>query len=206
MSIPFYAQAVAQSKAQGEAEKAQGIANIRQQLIQFGLVPENFQDKWGALDDTTKALIQKNTDTGISAYARMLDDRKYGITDFVNRLSATGMRRSGTKGAGLRRRQLAFDRNLQDALGALLGNIGGVYNAWSNSEYGRSQYLTNLLAQVYSQYYQPSGGGGGGSAPVASQPQTGYGNYGSYTYSAGTGPTQGYDETRFTGTPGRFLD
>lgn len=152
-SNPYYQQFVAQMNAAGAAQAASTRAAIQQALIAFGLVPGGFQDSMGALDDATRELIQKNTDTGISGYARMLEAKKTGITDLVNRLQAKGLRRSGARGAGLRKNQLGFDRNFADAIAALLGQTNSLYGQYAMGEAERQMALSQMLAQAYQNYY-----------------------------------------------------
>ena len=121
---PYYRQVKSILDAMSVAERANFRNQIQGILISFGLVPGNFVDKFGALDDVTKQLIQKNTDTKISRWARMLEGLQLQNTDLVNRLTAQGLRRSGARGAGLRRNQLGFDRESSDAIGSLLGTSG----------------------------------------------------------------------------------
>lgn len=194
--VPLYGQAKSNLLAQSEAEKAAGITSIRQALVQFGLIPATgFEDKWGALDATTKNLAQTNTDTGISTYARLLEGKNDSIKALLADLNAKGLRRSGAKGYQLRRRQLDFDRNFQDSLSALLGRIGGIYNTYTQNEYSRQQSLFNLLAQIYSQYYNPYANSGGGS----SSPSTGGSSQTYYNSQAGASPYQPQSDGYYTG-------
>ncbi len=173
-SNPFYQQMVSRVNASGAAQAASTRAAIQQALIAFGLVPEGFNDTMGALDDTTKALIEKNTSTGISGYARLLEAKKEGIKDLVNRTTARGLRRSGARGAGLRKNQLGADRQLADSLAALQSQIGGYYGQYAQSEADRQNQLASTLASIYSYYY----GSGGGYQPYAPPSSGGGGSSG----------------------------
>lgn len=156
-SNPYYQQVLAAVNAGGLADAANTRAAIQQALVGFGFVPGGFKDKLGALDATTRALIQKNTDTGISGYARLLEGRSEGIKGLVNRLQARGLRRSGAKGYGLRKNQLDFDRNFADAVANLLGQTGGMYSQYAQNEAARQQQLANAMAWVYQNYYTGQG-------------------------------------------------
>lgn len=138
---PYYNQLESLYRAQGAAEAASMRSAIQQMLIGMGLVPEGFTDKFGALDNTTKALIDKNTKTGISTYARLLEQKQEGIKNLINRLNARGLRRSGARGYGLRKNQLGADRNLADVLSRLMGDIGGMYSQYTGNEYARQAAL-----------------------------------------------------------------
>lgn len=187
-SNPYYQQMISQMNAMGASDAANTRASIQQALIAFGLVPGGFKDQMGALDDATRALIQKNTDTGISGYARLLEAKKTGITDLVNRLQARGLRRSGAKGYGLRRNQLGFDRNLADALASLLSNTGGAYANYASGEQQRQMAIASALASAYQNYFTSAGdyganyyGGGGGPTGLASGGTAGSWGYGTPT-------------------------
>ena len=181
MANPYYQQIKSILDAQGVAEAANTRSSIQQALISFGLVPEGFRDKMNALDDLTKNLIAKNTESGISSYARLLQGKTDSIKDLVNRLSSRGLRRSGSKGFGLRRGQLDFDRVFQDSLSQLLGYTGGLYSTYANNKYNRQLQLAQTLFQLAQQYGGSGGGGGGGggggsqlSAPAPPGPPSGY--------------------------------
>lgn len=160
-SNPYYQQALAGVNAAGAADAANTRAAIQQALVAFGFVPGGFKDKLGALDATTRALIQKNTDTGISGYARLLEGREEGIKDIVRRLQGRGLRRSGAKGALLKKNQLGYDRNFADAVANLLGGVNSQYGQYAQNEYARQQNLQDALRWVYQNYYTPSGGSSG---------------------------------------------
>lgn len=132
--------------SQSAGQSADTKAAIQQALISYGVVPQGFEDKFGALDDTTRALIQKNTDTGISGYARMLQDKEDAQRQMLAGLSAKGLRRSGAKGWLGRRAQLNWDRQSADATNALLSDIGGKTRAFADSEQQRKMQLLQALA------------------------------------------------------------
>lgn len=168
---PYYAQLESLYRAQGAAEAASMRSAIQQMLIGMGLVPEGFTDKFGALDDTTKALIQKNTDTGISTYARLLEQKREGMKSLINRLNARGLRRSGARGYGLRKNQLNADRNLSDVVSRLLGDVGGMYSQYTGNEYARQAALIaaamNSSAGSWGSTWNNPAGGGGGAGPAS---------------------------------------
>jgi len=164
-SNPYYRQVAANVASQGAAEAGSTRDSIRQALIQYGLVPQNFQDKLGALDDTSRSLIGKATESGVSTHARLIEQRQQAIRNLVTRLTARGLRRSGAKGYGLRKKQLDFDRQQSDALGQLLGGVNSMYLNYGMGEFGRQQSLANAMSQVFQNFY---GGGGGGSSNFGS--------------------------------------
>lgn len=151
MGSPYYQQVLAATNSAAAADAAARRSAIQQALISFGEVPEGFADKYGDIDALTRELAGKNTTSGISAKARLLEARNDAIRQFSRQLSARGMRRSGAKGWGLRRRQLDFDRNYSDALGKLLGYTSGLYNQFAANEYARQIGLANALANASSQ-------------------------------------------------------
>lgn len=157
--------------------------SIRQMLIGMGLVPGGFQDKFGALDDTTRELIKKNTDTGISTYARLNEQKSMGIKDLINRLNARGLRRSGARGYGLKRNQTAYDRNLNDVMSQLMQQVGSMYGNYSANEYARQAALIMAAMNSYSggggSSYTPGPSGGSSNPGSGSTPYTGPMNVGS---------------------------
>jgi len=167
---PYYDQLASMYRAQGAAEAAGMRDSIRQMLIGLGLAPANFQDKFGALDPTTRALIQKNTDTGISTYARLNEQKGLGIKDLINRLNARGLRRSGARGYGLRKNQLNYDRNLSDVISQLMQQVGGMYSGYSQNEYARQAALIQAAMNYYGGSYNSSSNNPASSNPGASGP------------------------------------
>ena len=145
---PYYQQVLAATNSAAAADAAARRASIQQALISFGLVPEGFQDKYGDIDPLTRELADKNTSSGLSTRARLLEARSDAIKSFSRGLSAKGLRRSGAKGYGLRRRQLDFDRSYSDSLGKLLGYTGGLYNQFASNEYQRQLGLAGALANA----------------------------------------------------------
>ena len=170
---PWYDQMRSLFQAQSQGEQANLRSAIQQMLIGMGLVPQGFDDKFGALDDTTKALIQKNTDTGISTYARLLEGKKDNLRDITSRLTSRGLRRSGARGNAMRRGQLGFDRNLSDFMSQLMGDIGNKYGQFSMNEYQRQLGLINAAMSNWSNWSSPGSGGPsaspGPSAPAPAQ-------------------------------------
>lgn len=147
---PWYNQLESLFRAQGASEQAAMRSALQQMLIGYGLVPENFEDKFGALDDVTRKLIQKNTDTGISTMARLREQRMLGNRDLINRLNARGLRRSGAKGYGLRKNQLGFDRDFADSLSQLMGQVGSKYSQYASNDSARQMALMQAAMQYFS--------------------------------------------------------
>lgn len=194
-SNPYYSQWKSAQQAYLTGVESNARSGIKQALIAFGLIPENFEDKLGSLDDTTRSLIKTNTDTGISQYARLLEGRSDAIRSVIQSLQNKGLRRSGAKGYLLRRRQLEYDRNFQDALGQLLGYIGGQYQGLSSAQMQSKQAEASFLAQLFNTYYNPYAGGGGSSPGGGSAaPSTTY-----YNSAAGASPYQPQADGYYTG-------
>lgn len=171
VSSPFYQQALAATQAAGAADAAARRAAIQQVLIQFGLVPDNFQDKYGDIDATTRSLAQQNTQSGISAVARLKQALSDAQRNSSRSLAARGLRRSGARGYQMRRNQLGYDQSYSDALNSLLSGINQTYQGFAQGEYGRSMSLAQALQNAIGNMsfsYRPSGGGGGAS--FSSQP------------------------------------
>ncbi len=164
-SSPYYQQVLASTNSSAAADAASRRTAIQQAVIGWGDAPEGFSDKFGDVDQLTRDLASKNTSTGISTKARLLQARTDAIRKFTRSLSARGLRRSGAKGYGLRRRQLEFDQGYADALSKLLGYTGSTYSQFGQNEYQRQLALANALAyasQSLGAYGGASGTGGGG--------------------------------------------
>jgi hypothetical protein len=163
-SDPYFNQIKSMLMAQSQDQAASTKAQIQKMLIGFGMVPEGFQDKLGALDDLTKSLIQKNNESGIATHARLLEGKRDVMRSLVGRLSSSGLRRSGTKGAKLRKGQLDYDRIMADSLQELLGQVGNAYSGYASSEQQRQMQLLSALqsSNMYSGAGSTQGGGGGG--------------------------------------------
>lgn len=166
-SDPYYQQMLSLTQAQSMADAAARREAVQKALISFGLVPEGFQDRYRDISDLTRQLAQKNTVSGISTYARLLQSRKDTIRNLINALTARGLRRSGAKGFGLNRAQLSYDQNFSDALNSLLSFVQNAYSTFSQSEYSRQMALLQALQQA-SEYYVPSTGAGIGPYSPAS--------------------------------------
>lgn len=149
---PYFQQFQAANQAQQTADLSDTKSQIQQILIQLGLIPGNYVDKLGALDDTIRQLIEQNTQSGISQYARMLEAKSDVQRETVGNLAARGLSRSGAKGHRLRRNQLNFDRNFSDALTAVLSNIGQLQSGYANREFGRQMNLSQFLASLMSSW------------------------------------------------------
>lgn len=144
---PYYQSVLANVNAQNAAAGQNRREAIQQALIRFGLVPEGFQDRYGDIDPATRTLAGENTATGISTQARLLEARKEAIRQFSRSLAARGLRRSGARGFGLRKRQLDYDRANTDALDELLAFIRGQYGTYAGVEQAGQGALTEALAQ-----------------------------------------------------------
>lgn len=168
---PYYQQYQAQNQAADAADLAATKSALQQLLIQFGLVPEGFQDKYGALDDTIKQLIQKNTDTGISGYARLLEGKQDAQRAAINNLARRGLTRSGEKGFDLRRGTMDFNRNYSDALNTVLGSANQLQTGYAGRQMDRQSALSQFLAQLAAQVNSFNTGRSGGVPRPPSVPQ-----------------------------------
>lgn len=160
-SNPYYQQVLAAVNAAGAADAAGRRSGIQQALIGFGEAPAGFADKFGDVDALTRELAEKNTTSGISTKARLVQARADAIREMSRAQAAKGLRRSGARGYGLRKRQLEFDQGYSDSLSKLLGYTGSLYSQFSSNEYNRALQMANA-AQFASQFTGGGGGGGGG--------------------------------------------
>ena len=178
VNSPWYQQALAATRSAEAADSAARRSAIQQALIQFGIVPEGFQDKYGDVDATTRSLATANTSSGISAFARLKQALADSQRDASRRLAAKGLRRSGARGYALRKNQLGYDQNYSDAVGKLLGYTSGLYSNYANNAYQRQMGLSGALGSAITRmgdwYSTPSTGTGGlgqaygGIAPTSS--------------------------------------
>ena len=151
-SNPFVGQLQSLLNSQSAADLSSTKAAIQQALISFGLVPEGFQDPLGAVDELTRKLAGQNTESGISTYARMLEQRQDGIRDAMRRLTGRGLRRSGARGYALRRNQLGFDRSFQDTLQSLLNATGSAYKSYASNEFQRQMQILQAMMNSRSMF------------------------------------------------------
>lgn len=145
---PFFQQYQSSINAAQAADLADTKAAIQQLLIQFGMVPGNFDDKLGALDETIRELIRQNTESGISQYARMLEGKEDAQREAISGLASRGLLRSGAKGYRLRRNATTFDRSLSDSIASLLGGVNQAQSGYAGREFQRQQSLSQLLASL----------------------------------------------------------
>jgi hypothetical protein len=149
---PRYQQILAQLNSMGAMDLANSRAAIQQALIAFGMAPEGFQDRFGSLDAATLEAMRKNTEGGLSTVAQLQDLRKEAITSLVNNLSARGLRRSGAKGAGLRKRQKDYQKAYASSLQKMLQMANSVYGAYAQNEAERNARATEAWWNTYDQY------------------------------------------------------
>lgn len=181
---PWYQQALAAVRAQDAAAAASRKSGIQQALIQFGIVPEGFNDQYGDVDATTRSLADANTTSGISLYARLRQSLADAQRDSSRRLAARGLRRSGTRGYQMRRNQLGYDQSYSDSVAKLLGGVNSLYGNYANSAYSGQMTLAQMLANSINNM-SGYGFGGGDSGPSASS----FSPSSSSMYSALAGPT-----------------
>lgn len=160
LSNPYYQQVLAAINAANAADSASRRTGLQQALISFGLVPENFNDKYGDVDALTRSLAEKNTTSGLSTRARLLASLKENNRLGLRSLASRGLRRSGARGFKLRRNQLEFDQQHSDALGNLLGYAGNLYSQFAQNEYQRALQLASA-AQYASSQIDPGFGSDG---------------------------------------------
>ena len=153
----YFNQIKSMLQAQAQAEAAGTKSQLQKLLIGFGMVPEGFDDKLGVLDDLTKDLIAKNTSSGISQYARLLEAKGDNTKALIGRLSHTGLRRSGAKGAKLRKGQLDYDRLISDSLQEVLSQISGAYGNMATNEQARQMQLLQALQGSQGNYWSGAG-------------------------------------------------
>jgi len=144
-----YVQGSADLRAQGEASGASAAERIRQQLIDFGIIPEGFQDKYGWVNDETRQLAAANTASGVSTFARLQKAYADAARRSKRALAARGMLRSGELGYQQQEQGLLHRQNLADATGKLLGANRGVYDDYTNDFNARAQQWRTLEQDAY---------------------------------------------------------
>lgn len=164
---PYYQQAAAAARAANDNYGLDRQAGIRALLTAYGELPAGFIDKYGDLDQATKASIAANTTSGLSTVARLKQARDDAQRTMLRGLAAKGLRRSGARGYQLNRNQLAFDQAKQDAINQLLGNTKGLYSNYTQNVYNTGQQLdsafNNAISQV-SRFWNPDPPSSGGSS------------------------------------------
>ena len=148
---PYYQQVLAAVNAAAAADAAGRRTGIQQALIGFGEAPTSFSDRYGDIDALTRELAAKNTSSGISTKARLIQALTDENRNTLRGLAARGQRRSGTRGYKLRRNQLKHDQGYSDALSNLLGYTGSLYSQFAQNEYQRALQMASA-AQYASQF------------------------------------------------------
>ena len=140
---PFYQATKGQLTAQGIADKASRDAAMRRAVIEFGFIPDlapgaldpaTLKALSHVVDPTTRELARKNTEAGLSIWARLQDALSQTQKRVVDSLGARGMFRSGETGYGLGRAQLQADQERSDAMMRTLDYLAGVQSAFTQSE------------------------------------------------------------------------
>lgn len=193
VNSPWYQQALAATRALDAAAAASRKSGVQQALIQFGLVPEGFNDQYGDVDATTRSLAEANTASGISLYSRLKQALADAQRDSSRRLAARGLRRSGARGYQMRRNQLGYDQSYSDAVSKLLSGVSSLYSNYANSTYQSQMNLAQALANAIgnmSSWASPSASSWS-AAPSSSS-----------SSSSGGGATYGTPSTYYGPAPG----
>lgn len=143
-SLGSYIQGRADLDAQGVASGASAAERIRQQLIEFGIVPQGFQDKYGWVNNETRQLAEQNTTAGLSTYARIQKAFKDAQRRAAKLRAARGMARSGETGYAFAEGDLLQRQNLADASGKFLNANRSVYDQYNADFMQRSAALRAL--------------------------------------------------------------
>ena len=177
---PFQRQLEADLSAESASDSANRKVAIDKALAQFGMVPD-FLSQAGSLglnpdtlkflqsdvDQSTRDLANKNTQEGLSIYARLQKQNQDNIRNIKRALAARGMAASGESGHQLGEEALRFKQDMTDNEQKLLDYITGVVSAFTQAERGRTRDKANGLMSATEralQLYGMSGDGGSSSA------------------------------------------
>lgn len=176
LSDPLYLQGQADFRASQQASDAARREAIRRYYIEGGFDLQNFNDPYGDINQETKLLGKKNTEAGLSTYARIQKAYVDAIRKMKQNLAARGMLQSGELGFGVQQNELTDRQNLADATSKLMDSFAAARNQYISQQMAAQQNLQGILAQIYQQnrQQQPYYSGGGSSGPSLA-PQEGFG-------------------------------
>ena len=141
--------------AQGIQDQATRNAAINQALIQYGGMPDfakvsaqlgiPVDQLQGMIDPATAGLAAENTKAGLSTTARLQQQEDQAMLALRNNLAARGALSSGDDAYRTNLQNLAFTQAQSDALGQLLGALGGYQQSYVTAQQGEQGQLTSGL-------------------------------------------------------------
>jgi hypothetical protein len=180
-SDPVYQQDLADLGAANVSDRA-GLKAARQRaIVQFGEAPdfttldqsalgEGFADD---IDETTRALAQRNTQEGLSVAARITKQHEDNLRQLTNYLSSRGLLRSGEAGYRFGEESLALKRGQYDARQKALDFLNSYNSAYLQGLAQRQAAMRASAGGAFDRANTIYGGvgAGGGPAPAAPVPQ-----------------------------------
>lgn len=197
---PFLSQTLRGNQAQGVQNLAQLNAQRQRALIGFGKVPAVSDaavgDLSGAIDPTTQALANQNTQAGTSTVAQLLRAYQQKQEADTANLAARGILRSGAYNQHSTENLGGYNTAQSQATGQLLDYLTGLYQGYLQQQQALTgagtQATSDALARLIAEIQAGLVGGGGGDSG------TGGGGGGG---SAGGGSSGGGGGATTTSTP-----
>lgn len=130
---PLYNQGTQDLRASTDAAGTNSADAIRRMLIQYGVVPEGFKDPYGWVNDETKQLAGKNTEAGLSTFARLKRAYDMATKKGSRDLAARGMLQSGALTQQRGENDLLYRQNQSDAVNQLLEGAGSARSSYADT-------------------------------------------------------------------------
>lgn len=137
---PLYKQQIADLEAMGVSDAARRQAGIRKALIEFGFIPQNMLDPYSDIDETTRALAERSTESGMSQSAMLERQRQARLNDLASR----GLLDSSERGFQEQEAQNETARAQQE----LLEYLRGLSEAFGMSEAGRARDRSGVAEEA----------------------------------------------------------
>lgn len=165
---PAYVQGTQDLRAQGDAYGAQSADAVRRAIIEYGMVPEGYQDPYGWVNDETRQLAAKNTAAGLSRFAQLQRAYQTAVKQGRRALAARGMLQSGALTQTLGEADLNNRLNQYNALQGLLDTSNAQRFGYAQNMLGLQQQQTGLArdASTRAAAYAPSAPAAPAAAPV----------------------------------------
>lgn len=157
-SDPAYIQGTQNIRADVNAQGVNSADAVRRLLIQYGMVPQGFQDPYGWVDEQTKQLAGQNTEAGLSTFARLKRAYEMATKQGSRGLAARNMLPSGAQTQMRGENDLLYRQQQSDAINQMLEQANqsrsGYVDALRQAEIARQGLATDAAGRA-SQYAMP---------------------------------------------------
>lgn len=154
LTNPNYIQGMGDLGAEDVADKSRYGADYARALIDYGVVPTDWADTFGVVNEQVRKAADANTQAGLSTFARIQKQHRDSIRQMKRRLAARGMLRSGDLTGGLQEANLLMRQNQSDSMRKLLDYFSGLQAAYARSQQERAAQQRGLAQDTYWNYRQ----------------------------------------------------